>query len=70
MTRFTVAWICWLAAFVVIEWVAYVRAGYAGTATGHLLKIMQAHPIAAVVIPSIFVAIALHLLIDLARLEG
>lgn len=58
------AWLVWVAAFVVMEWLAYVRGGYWATATGHLVAAMLAHAWLFVVIPLLFVGLAAHLWID------
>lgn len=64
MKAYTIAWLVWLVAFFAIEWAAFIHGGYAATATGHLVAVMKAHPIAFITIPCVFVAIALHLVVD------
>lgn len=64
MTRWTVGWLVILAEFFAWEIAAYLHGGYRATATGHLVAAMGLHGLLFVVVPLVFVGVAVHLWAD------
>ena len=65
---FTVLWVFLLLQFAVVEWAAYKHGGYAATATGHLVSLMLGNAWLFILVPLVFVGVAIHLLADAVRL--
>jgi hypothetical protein len=69
MNAYTPVFVAILVAFVAVEIAAWRSGNYWFTATGHLVRLMLAHPALAVVVLALSFALTAHLLIDYAILR-
>jgi hypothetical protein len=69
MNAYTPVFVAILVAFVAVEIAAWRSGTYWFTATGHLVRLMLAHPALAVVVLALSFALTAHLLIDYAILR-